>query len=395
MASTRRKRERAGSQRRMQQHQTGASWTTLKLPEGVELFRPGDKRYKLDFTLYQVGSDNPYADEKQWYYERTYYTHRNIGIEDRSYVCPLKTAGKPCPICEERGKLASDSDGDEDLIKALKPSQRQMFLVRDRDDMDKGVQLFDFNYWNFGRTLDELYKEADEDEMHIRDFDDPDKGSFLVVKFSENKPYGMECRSIEFRQRSKPLEGDLLDHGICLDEMLIIPEYDELRNHYFQVEKEEKPKSKAKKTTKDDDEDWDEDEPKPKAKSGKKAVKDDDEEPDRKTKPAIEEGSMVLYDGAEYEVVRVSKDGTSLTLEDSEGDVVRAVDPAEVELVPPKRSAPGMKKDTKVDQKTADAKRKSAADEEWDEDEPRPKRKPVKDNKPKSKKPVEDDDWDD
>lgn len=100
-----------------------------------------------------------------------------------------------------------------------------------------------------------------------------------------------------------------------------------------------KPK-KGKPAPVDDDDD---EPPAPKAKAKPKPSADDDDEPaPAKGAPktaeevGIEQGTMVVYKNLECEVVKVSRDGTSLTLEDDDGEVWRAISPGEVKLRTPK-----------------------------------------------------------
>ena len=406
MATRKKKREerrRAGSKRRDAQHRTGGDWTTMNIPEGVDIFTPKEKSFRLDIVPFKVGQGNPYAESGEWYYERTFFVHRGIGPEGNSYVCPAKTSGGKCPICEERAQLARDPDGDENLIKDLRPKERQIFLFLDRDEEEKGVQIFEFSNWNFGRLLDERRQEGDEDgDEYVAEFDDPGGGAVLRVKFKEESGGGykyMVARSIDFKPRPNGLDEKYLEHGICPDDLLKILDYDELKKVFLQIEDDD-----------DDDDDESEEKPKRRAKAKAKAkpkakakLKDDDEDGDdwdddddepaekpkpRKKKPAertaddagLEEGMTVDHDDhGKCEITRISKDGTSLILEDEDGEEHRAVGVDDV-TVPKNRKAK--------------AKPKPADDDDDDDDEPaeKPKRKP----KAKAKsKPKEDDDDDD
>lgn len=348
-----RERRRAGSHKRDQKHRPGGDFNSFKLPDNVKLFQPDAKPYRIDIVEYKVGEGNPYADPGEWYYERTYWVHRSVGVENSTFVCPMKTAGKSCPICEEQARLARDPDGDEDEIRAMRPKERQLWLVRDRDDADAGVQVWDFSNFNFGALLDDLRKEADEDEKHIIDFSDPDGGSYLKVKFKKESGGGysyLKALSIDFKPRPNGLEEELMEHGICLDDILIVPEYDVLKSKFFELEglegddgdDEEQPKTKKKTKKKrrvveeeeELDEELDEDEP------------DAEEEPETRAKgkrkkatPKAEDAGITKGCKVEHEefgtcaVTRISGDGTSLTLEDEDGDKHKAVGVDEVELV--------------------------------------------------------------
>ena len=326
----RKERRRAGSARRDAAMKSKGR-TTIKIPDGVKLFAPEDKKYRLDIVPYEVGKGNPHADEGDWYYERTFFTHR-IGADNRYVVCPAKTWGKPCPVCEELARVMRDPDSTEEEEKSLKPSQRQLWLVRNRDDEDAGVQLFESSWYLFGRIVDELRQDADDDEEHITQFDDHEAGAILHVKFSKNPPYGLQCLSVEFRPRPNGLPEDLLEHGICLDDLLVETPYDQIKKILFQIPEEDSEDKEEKKPSKK--------EAPAKKKPPKKVVEEDDDEPEdddsilTADSKGIKKGSNVEYEGEEMVVTRISGDGTSLTLKDSDDEVYKAVAVDEVTLLP-------------------------------------------------------------
>src|SRR5690606_35728633 len=127
---------------------------------------------------------NPNAEPGAFHYERTYFVHRNIGVNEDAYVCPLRTAGKACPICEYRQKLEKEKNADEDLIGSLVPKQRQLWNIRDNDDLDAGVQVWDISFHNFGKQLKKEVRNADEDDGYEY-FADPDEGHLLRVLLEE------------------------------------------------------------------------------------------------------------------------------------------------------------------------------------------------------------------
>jgi hypothetical protein len=118
---TRRQRERkerryTSARKRAESHRT-FDRTKINVGRDVSLFAPNKEGMKrVDILAYEVGKGNPEADEGDLHYERTFYVHRRIGSDNNDYVCPNKTAGKKCPICEYRNKLRMDPDADEELI---------------------------------------------------------------------------------------------------------------------------------------------------------------------------------------------------------------------------------------------------------------------------------------
>lgn len=397
-SEARKERRRAGSETRDAKHRAGGDWSTLKIPDGLQLFQPKEGTYRMDIVPYEVGKGNPYAKEGEWYYERTYFIHARVGANNESYVCPNKTAKLPCPICEHRANLSRDPDGDEKLIKDLKPKERQLFLVHVLGDDDGApVRLYESSFHTFGKLLDKRRQDAEEDEPHIAHFDDHEAGSTLKVAYQDNDAGGysfVDCYSIDFKQRAKGLDEDLLTHGFCLDDMVVIPSYDELKKKFFQ-----EPET----NDDEDDEDEDDDVPAPKKsvkKTSKPPVDDDDEDPDIKTvdELGLEVGMTVRHrTEGECTIVRISGDGTSLVLENEDGEKVRAVNPNEVKPIQQKKeekpsSGPRSKKATKpIKEEKPSA--EDDDDDDWDDDDdPAPaktKRAPTK-----QAKKSDDDDWD-
>ena len=300
-------RRRVSAERRVTEHRTGWSPTCFDLPEGderTELFQPKTGNYRLDIIPFNAGDSSKfakelvYADEGEPYFERTFWMHRKIGAEEHSYVCPRKTCGKPCPICEARAKEAEKEDGDEDTIKALTPKERQLWNVIDLNDVDKGIQIWEVSFYNFGKVLDERINNAEEDD-DWRFFSDPEDGFTLRVTMSEGAmgKHHIEASAIDFKPRKEGYDPDIIDESPQLDDLLKILSYKELKKVFLSVaddedvddededenEEDEAPKKKRRTSTKkkapsrgakssaskrrakkeeveDEDDEWDEDE---------------------------------------------------------------------------------------------------------------------------------------
>jgi hypothetical protein len=303
----------------------------VNTPDDVQLFqldKPGIRR--IDILSYKVGKGNPWAKQGEKHYERTFWTHVNVGPDGKRYVCPAKTVNKRCPICEEWNAL--QRTGDEDLseeelkkkINSLAPKERQLFNVIDVEARDKGVQIWDFSYHLFGKLLDAELKNADEDE-DFAFFCDLADGYTLKLGVGEKSFMGRQFREVEtisFKAR-KDYPEEILDDLHCLDDLLIIQPYDKLKALFHQIE------------VTDDDDDDDEPEEKPRRSRREKEPEPDDEpEPEPKKESTaddygLEEGDMVSFNDRKCEIVRISGDGTSITLEDEKGRKKRGVDPAD------------------------------------------------------------------
>lgn len=246
----------AAAKKRAETHKSGFDNTAFEMPDDKKLFAlKSDKAVRLDIIPYEVGEGNPWADKGQLHYERTYWVHRGIGVDGTSYVCLAKTCGDPCPICEHRAKLTKDADADEDLIKDLAPKERQLFNIVNTKDKNKGVQIWELSFHLFGKRLDKEIQNSDEDDGYEK-FAELDGGFTLKCGIDE-KSFGgrsfYEVSSINFKPREDDYDEDILDQTTCLDDMLIIKPYDELKEIFLQTTDDDDGDKKSKKDKKDKD----------------------------------------------------------------------------------------------------------------------------------------------
>jgi len=247
----------------------------FNLPKDSQLFKVDSTGIKrIDIIPYTIGKGNPNADEGSFYWERTFFAHRNIGVNNEMVVCPARTNKKPCPICEHMAKLQKDPEADEAIVKALSPSRRMLLNVRDmKKDSDK-VKLWHISHWYFGKAIDEALAAAYEDhDDNMDNFCDPKGGHYLkCVAETGFEGQGYNIARVDFIPRKEDLDDDILGEAVCLDEILVIKDYDELKEMFFAGDKDddededdEKPKKKSKKTSKKkvdddgDDDNWDDD----------------------------------------------------------------------------------------------------------------------------------------
>lgn len=305
----RRERRRVSAERRIKEHHVGFGSTSIKLPDGKSFFQPKKEgTYRLEIIPYVVpeGAGNPFADDGDYYFERTFFTHRGIGPNKGTYICLFNTVRQPCPICEYLAKLAKEDKKDEDLIKSLGAKERQLWNVFDHDNPEDGVKVWDISFYLFGERLQIEVKNGDEDE-NLNHFADPDRGKTLKVvleeKFFMKKPY-YNTATISFKERRKPLADEILDEAVVLDDTLIITEYDQLNQVFLQID------SRTDRKTED--------------KSGEENTSATAEDLD------IHKDDEVLYEEKTCTVIRISGDGTSLTLVDENQQLYKGVAPDEV-----------------------------------------------------------------
>uniref|UniRef100_A0A6M3K383 Uncharacterized protein n=1 Tax=viral metagenome TaxID=1070528 RepID=A0A6M3K383_9ZZZZ len=254
---------------RAERNRLSGGLDTLSLPEGVELHKPEKGTEEFDIIPYRVTVDNhPEVKKGEVWYERTYFAHRAVGPEEKFIICP-RTIGKACPICEEYQRLKKDPDADEDVVKALRAKERELFNVVLKEGKGE-VMLLDISVHLFGRKLEEEILEGDEANAAFAELKG---GKTLKVRW-EKKSMGankfVEAGRIDFLDRDD-IDDEALDLAMDLDKALKILSYEEIEKIFHAGEEEE--------SDKDDTGDDDETEERPKRRiigGGKKERSDDD-----------------------------------------------------------------------------------------------------------------------
>ena len=326
MRNTREKRRSLSSKvaEKVANRQNGSKgFSYLMLPDNVEVFKPkkeGNVRFNI--IPYVAGKNNRDADPGELDYEFTFWTHTiGEGDDRRTIVCPKKTYGKPCPICEEVERLSKNYVENQEEIKAIKAKQRQLFNIVDARDEENKIQVYDTSYFKgFGEMLDKRLRNFDdEDDEDYRDFADIPGGRTLKVMFAEDTFGGRKFfapSSIDFVARKEELDDSIIDKAVCLDSCLKVLDYeqilkliagtqDEPEDEDEGEEKKRKPVAKREavrkpsKPARDEEEDEeDEEEEEPEEEQPKKASRkpskpapkddedDDDDEDEEDEKPA-------------------------------------------------------------------------------------------------------------
>ena len=109
--------------------------------------------------------------EKPKHYGFDIFVNYNIGADNQSYLSLSKMKGQKDPLAEAR--QAAEREGDDDLAKALRPTQRILMWIIDRLDEDEGPLL-----WAAPFTVDKAFANLafDEDTKEVVFVDDPEEG---------------------------------------------------------------------------------------------------------------------------------------------------------------------------------------------------------------------------
>jgi hypothetical protein len=326
-----RKETRVSAKERRDKRAREGGVSTIKAPPGARFFaiRQRDEVRKIAIIPYDVPADakNPYKEEGGLHFERTFWHHANVGPNRDRVVCPAKTADLPCPICEYLAERAKDSDLSDDERnkewREIGAKERQLYNVFDYEEPDKGVQVWEVSFHNFGKTLEGKLDLANE-RNEYNYFADPRDGKVLFVSFKKDtigsNSY-WKAASLDMEPRDEPLPKEILNGGHVLDHLLVLRSYESIYALFHQVGLAE-----AREATGGNDE-------------GDAMEKESADDPAEEVNAnpseelAIERGDDVMYEGLICTVLKISGDGTSLTVVDENDTVHKAVDPREVEVI--------------------------------------------------------------
>lgn len=341
---------------RTEEHKSGFESSMFNVPDGLGFWKIKEGLNEIDIVPYKVTmgnrhgkgvkGGNPHAETGWLYYERTFFAYSEIGVDPKKYICPSKTFEERDPIQDYIAKESRNPSANPDVLKALKAKERQIWLIWDHDDESKGIQLWDFSFYFFGKLLDSRIKNSRETDGWDM-FYYPDKlGMTLRVTAEKHPTYGIQAVAIDFMPRKQALPPAIANHPYDLDKILRKLSYDELNDIFLQNMSNL---------------DADPEEPGDRSSRAEGTETKRNSEPDRTTSTKSETTSEVTatslglkkdqevyIKGVKYTIFRVNPDDVSLALLNSDDDVVKA---KVTDLDPPSSGKSERKEDKKEEAK--------------------------------------------
>jgi len=243
---------------------TGKQNSIIKI-DNIPLWRPKDGEHIVDILPYLAGVNDKDTPKGNPTYTFEYLVHRNVGPGNTMVLCLTEMYDKPCPICEHRQKLREDG-ADDDVWKPLFAKRRNLYniICYDRGEEEKGVQIWDEASFYSEKNIMAISKKRGRGGKSgkLINFSDVDSGK--SISFTIEPPVSKDdYRSyigFTFEDREYAIEDDHLESCHCLDELIHIPEYDEIADLYWGSKNRDgdnSKKSKRKSKSSDDDSDVD------------------------------------------------------------------------------------------------------------------------------------------
>ena len=280
----------------------GGGVNYLKKDAKVKLWNCNDGEHLLDVIPYVAGSHDPNVKEGEPQYVLDVWVHKGVGALQQSFICPQKNFKSRCPICEKQLQMRKSGEYSDDEVKELNAKRRTLYNVfvwDSKEEIRKGVQVWEVSHFFFEKHLAELSKRPKGGGFII--FSDPDNGKSISFK-KKSKGQNMEFLGHRFEDRDEEGEitDEMLESALVLDDLIHIPTIKELQKAVEEGfagedEEDEKPRRGKKRpkdeeededdedySTDDDDDDEEDEKPKKKGKGKKtsKHVEDDDDDDD-------------------------------------------------------------------------------------------------------------------
>ena len=204
---------------------------------GVNFWKPQAGEHLIDILPYLSGENAPYVDGVKAKpdspaYVVDIYVHQRVNVNNDQYICLTKSYRKPCPICEamEKGDYSAEE------LDEMRPKRRTIYAIMDLDATSKGIQIWELAHWFMEKKLQYRAKR-------------PRGGGYVNYSHAKNgKSIAFSITGSglkkafeghDFIDRDGPIDEEILAKVPCLDDLLHIPEYDEVKRAFESMQEEE------------------------------------------------------------------------------------------------------------------------------------------------------------
>jgi hypothetical protein len=186
----------------------------------AHFWRPQEGKNLVRLAPYAHG-DGPFQE---------YYYHYNLHESGKPIVCPKRTYGRACAVCDLVSNLWKGDKDDQALAKQLSAKMRVHTPVLVRGEEDRGIR-----FWSFGQQVYQNVLETMVDPDY-GDITDPAEGRDVVVTLtppSTNSPFPQT--DLLFKPMQTPLAPTseaietLLGNTPDLEKLIEIPDEAELQ----------------------------------------------------------------------------------------------------------------------------------------------------------------------
>jgi hypothetical protein len=163
-----------------------------------------DSYTKSDYTVFRPKEGEsvvrilpPTWEESEGFWDLQIFVHFGVGADNSTYLCPDKMKGEPCPICEAR-----QASRDDDEKKELRPSERRLCWLIDRNNEKAGPMLYSMPANKLAREIH--MRSEDKKHGHVLDIVDPEEG-YDVSFMREGTTDRTDYKGVEIDRDPSPL----------------------------------------------------------------------------------------------------------------------------------------------------------------------------------------------
>jgi len=196
----------------------------------VSKFNPGKGQWIIDIIPYVAGDRDPLNKEGESAYVLDILVHMGVGPADERVVC-LSQYNKPCPVCELIKQMQSEDADYKTEIKPLVAKRRTLYNVIVRENAEeekKGVQLLEMAHFFLQKNISALSKNPRKGGYIV--FSDLDEGKSIGFRRTGVGPENTAYDAHQFIDRPEPITDAEWQAAQCLDEFIVIREYDDIKS---------------------------------------------------------------------------------------------------------------------------------------------------------------------
>lgn len=234
--------------RKSQKRARGRGRSVIDKSLDIQPLRLKDGDHALDIIPYIAGKHDEQPGDPAYTFE--YWYHRDVGPGNVWALCLAETFGQACPICEDRQRKRENDEGGWEK---LWPKRRNLYNVfcYDHGEEDKGVQILDISWHYLEKHLAKRSdkKNRSTGKSKVINFSSPDQKEGKTVTFeiepAKSKNDYAEFLNHDFDDRDYDISKKTLSQAHVLDEIIVIPTYEEVEEMYYGTSGKKKDEEKG------------------------------------------------------------------------------------------------------------------------------------------------------
>ena len=214
-----------------------------------EMGKIKEGEHMVTIVPFAAGENHPIKKKGQYTYVLDVWAHGKIGTSGMNLVCPARTyphKNLRCPICEFVKTLRDDPKFDKDSkdeavqmmvkkVKDLSASRKVIYnlVVHDTaETRDQGVVVATLSHFSFEQNILAIAKKP-RGGGYVP-FSSPEENGKEIVFTREGKGQtDTRYKGFQFEDRTEPIPMAWLEAAYCLDDLIRIYTYDELKDLFM------------------------------------------------------------------------------------------------------------------------------------------------------------------